>query len=76
MATIEDDIFCGYADNVGRDGQLAFFVHAGCVERDDEGKPRRWKRHVQVSVSPAGRSVRVWVDGTEIPTYPSTGDNE
>lgn len=25
-----------------------------------------WKRRVEVSVSPTGRSVRVWVDGQEI----------
>lgn len=30
-----------------------------------------WARHVQVSVSPTGRSVRVFVDGIEIkPTQP------
>lgn len=27
---------------------------------------KKWKRRVEVSVSPAGRSVRVWVDGKEI----------
>lgn len=27
----------------------------------------RWARRVEVSVSPTGRSARVWVDGVEIP---------
>ncbi len=27
---------------------------------------QRWARRVEVSVSPAGRSVRVWVDGVEV----------
>lgn len=26
-----------------------------------------WARRVVISISPAGRSVRVWVDGTEVP---------
>jgi len=26
-----------------------------------------WARRIQVSVSPSGRSVRVWVDGVEVP---------
>lgn len=26
-----------------------------------------WARRVEVSVSPTGRSVRVWVDGVEVP---------
>lgn len=26
----------------------------------------RWAREVEVYVSPTGRSVRVWVDGTEV----------
>lgn len=27
---------------------------------------QRWKRRVTITVSPTGRSVRVWVDGVEI----------
>lgn len=26
-----------------------------------------WKRRVEICVSPTGRSVRVWVDGEEVP---------
>lgn len=26
----------------------------------------RWRRRVQISVSPTGKSVRVWVDGKEV----------
>ncbi len=31
----------------------------------------RWARRVQVTVSPKGRSARVWVDGVEIPSPPT-----
>lgn len=31
-----------------------------------------WARSVEVSVSPTGRSARVWVDGVEIPTSKET----
>lgn len=30
-----------------------------------------WTRRVEVSVSPTGRSVRVWVDGQEVPVIGS-----
>lgn len=32
----------------------------------------RWARSVEVTVSPTGRSARVWVDGVEIPTSKET----
>jgi hypothetical protein len=36
----------------------------------------RWARRVEVSVSPTGRSARVWVDGREIPAERSASDGE
>jgi hypothetical protein len=48
----------------------SFNRHAGYAVMNVYAGPRapgRWARHVQVSVSPKGRSARVWVDGVEIP---------
>jgi hypothetical protein len=48
----------------------SFNRHAGYAVMNVYAGPRapgRWARHVQVTVSPTGRSARVWVDGVEIP---------
>ena len=37
---------------------------------------QRWARHVTVYVSPTGRSVRVWVDGVEVPRPADTGGGD
>lgn len=52
-------------ENMGRHaGYVLMSVQAG--PRPPAGEFARWKRHVQVTVSPTGRSARVWVDGVEI----------
>jgi hypothetical protein len=35
----------------------------------------RWARRVEVSVSPKGRSARVWADGVEIPAQKPASDS-
>lgn len=57
------------------DGYTVANVRAGALPNERVVPPageeyafmlRRWRRRVEVSVSPTGRSVRVWVDGTEV----------
>jgi len=36
----------------------------------------RWARRVEVTVSPKGRSARVWVDGREIPLRTTTEQDQ
>ena len=36
----------------------------------------RWRRRVEFSISPTGRSVRIWVDGNEIPARPTEEGTE
>lgn len=57
-------------------GYVRVTVDAG--PRGVEGRHENpaWARRVEVSVSPAGRSARVWVDGREIPIERSTPDGE
>lgn len=55
----------------------SFGRHAGYALIDVYAGPRdpgRWARHVQVTVSPKGRSARVWVDGVEVPVRKGSGD--
>jgi hypothetical protein len=39
--------------------------YRGAHEGFDGTPVPEWARHVQISISPTGRSVRVWVDGEE-----------
>jgi hypothetical protein len=47
----------------GNDGEERVVPPAG--EQHAFTRPM-WRRRVEVSVSPTGRSVRVWVDGVEV----------
>lgn len=68
-----DQIDVAYAE---RDGYQALSVRAGRRDVTHVVPPageryafdrQEWSRLVQVSVSPTGRSVRVFVDGVEVP---------
>lgn len=48
----------------GNDGTTRVVPPAGEAYAWDR---QEWRRRVSISVSPTGRSVRVWVDGVEVP---------
>lgn len=57
-------------------GYVRVTVDAGPRGVEGPHENPAWARRVEVSVSPAGRSARVWVDGREIPLERSTPDGE
>ena len=60
----ERDGYFGACVGVGNDGQDPNCVNLNTV---DPYAFTKWRRKVEFSVSPTGRSVRIWVDGVEIP---------
>jgi hypothetical protein len=63
------------ADSYERDGYQMLILRAGNLGTERVVPPAGeehafdrevWRRRIEVSVSPTGRSVRVWVDGVEV----------
>ena len=62
VAYYEREGYFGATIGVGNDGILHHEWNAS-----DPEAFIKWRRRVEFSVSPTGRSVRIWVDGKEIP---------
>lgn len=57
-------------------GYVRVTVDAGPRGVEGPHENPAWARRVEVSVSPTGRSARVWVDGREIPMERSAPDGD
>lgn len=60
-----NDLFDVHALNLPDKGTV-LVANAGPRQTNEEGHVTDWARKVEIYVSPAGRSVRVFVDGVEV----------